>query len=159
MISALLCAAACGGLGFFAAGQVQARQKLLFWWQEAMERMTGAVQRELPLADILRAGDAGRGGPLAQAAALLQSRPTVSPEEWIAAVPREGLLRKEELCVLEACLLGLWAPHPTWQEKALASAAGQWREFLRQSRERQGRVRLFRQLGILGGAAMFILLC
>lgn len=159
MISALLCAAACAGAGFYAAERAQERMRLLSLWQEALERMAGAAGQELPLPEILRAGDAGRGGPLDQAAALLQFRPTVGPEEWIAALPKEKLLRKEERQALEECLLGLWAPHPVWQKRALDRAAGQWREFLRENGQRRGRPRLYRQLGVLGGAAMFILLC
>lgn len=133
--------------------------RLLSLWQEALERMDTAAGQELPLPDILRAGDAGRGGLLAQATALLRFRPTVGPEEWIAALPKEKLLRKEERQALEECLLGLWAPHPVWQKRALERAESQWREFLRENGQRRGRPRLYRQLGILGGAAMFILLC
>ncbi len=159
MIGALLCAAACAGAGFYAAERTQERMKLLSEWQAALERMAGAAGQELPLPDLLRAGDAGRGGPLAQAAALLQFRPTIGPEEWINALPKEKLLRKEERQALEECLPGLWAPHPVWQKRALDRAAGQWREFLRENGRQRGRPRLYRQLGILGGAAMFILLC
>ncbi|MCR4885442.1 MAG: stage III sporulation protein AB [Clostridiales bacterium] len=88
------------------------------------------------------------------------TEPAADGEEAIRALPWPAAFSPEEKAALTECLLGLFSPEKESQLRALQRAGEQWRRFSLATREsREKNAALYRKLGWLAGAAVFILLC
>ena len=160
-IGALLAAGGCALLGALCARRLDARERAMEFWENALARMASAVETGgAGLPEILRAGADGGENTLAQAARLLEEKPALSQGDWLSALVWEPLLTERETAALRDALSGLFAATVGPQKKALAQAQEKWRGFARAAREAADKNRrLYCSLGFLGGAALFILLC
>ena len=157
----LLAAGACAALGGWAARRLSLRVDTLNAWEGALSRMEGMAQHlAMGLPDMLRRASGGQIPCLDILADRIVSDPTRAPEELLRDLPWEPWLSGEERETARDCLLGLFAPTADQQLRAIRFAGEQWQHFRRISREQRERNgRLYRSLGWLGGAALFILMC
>ena len=157
---ALAAAVSCAALCALASRRLGARWRLARAWADAVERMAEAVRQGNPTGEVLRRG-AGKEVPLlGQAADALDARPAQAPGEWLAGLAWDALLLPEEKDALAACLSGLLTPDRDGQLCALARCSDRWAEVVRRCRgEWDQNGGLYRHLGWLSGAALFILMC
>lgn len=149
---------ACGALGVLSARRVSRRLDTAEQWDAALRRMESAAAQGRTLPDILRAGAESGAACLDVGAKLLEDTPALSPDAWLARLPWDGLLLPREQAILSACLSALFSPSRDEQTLFLRTAQSQWQEVVRACRQaQQTKARLYRQLGWLGGAALFIL--
>lgn len=154
----LVGAGCCMALGLQQAGRAEKRGDDMESWERAMLKMAGAIEaggRGLP--EILEASEI----PQLQAGAqLLRQQPALSPEQWAEHLPRDEWLKPAEWALLRQGLMGLFAPLPAQQLREMAYARKRFTPLSAQAREEAGRRgKLYRALGWLGGAAVFILIC
>lgn len=159
-ILALAAAFSCAALGTLASRRIGARWRLARAWMGALERMEAAARQGNPLGEVLRRG-AGKEVPLLrQAAEALEAGPARAPAEWLAGLGWDALLLPEEKDALTECLSGLLTPEREGQLRALGRCESQWAETVRRCRaEWDQNGGLYRRLGWLSGAALFILMC
>ena len=85
-IGALLAAGGCALLGALCARRLDARERAMEFWENALARMASAVETGgAGLPEILRAGADGGENTLAQAARLLEEKPALSQGDWLSA--------------------------------------------------------------------------
>lgn len=156
---AFLSLIACGALGMLSSRSVSRRMEAAAQWNAALGRMEAAAARGNSLMDILLAGADGEENGLAKSAAYLREHPAASREEWLSVFPWDSLLRPKETAILRTGLSALFSPSRDEQAQGLLEARNQWRKVLADcEKDGQSRCRLYRQLGWLGGAALFILM-
>lgn len=157
---AVLAGAACVGWGSGAARQLDGREKELRAWEEALSRLEGALAgggEELPF--LLRRGAGGQIFPLYALAEQLERDPARPAEALLSDFPADPLLTAEEKETLRACVRALFSPDLPAQARTVARCREDWAVFRRRAEEKKEKnARLYRNLGWLGGAAVFILL-
>ena len=159
--AACIGAAACILAGGGAARRLAEREKTLSAWEEKLIRMEGEARRGgAALPALLREGSAGEKDALRALADRLEAEPAADGEAAIRALPWPAAFSPEEKAALTECLRGLFSPEQESQLRALQRAGEQWRRFTLAAREnREKNAALYRKLGWLAGAAVFILLC
>lgn len=156
----LLAAAACVMLGMLAANRLQEREKLLARWQQAFKQMELAIAHHpLGLPGLLRKGAQAQLPCLDQGADMLEKEPALSPEAFLQRFPVQPLLTPPEETAIREGLRGIFSTDPESQLQSLLYAREQIAFFARISREAaEKNSRLYRSLGCLAGAALFILM-
>lgn len=155
---ALLGAGCCILLGGRQARQAGERAALLEQWNGALMRMACALEAGgHTLHQLLEAGDM----PFLQAGAqLLQDQPTLSPAQWLDRLPWDPHLTPAERAVLQDGLQGLFHPLPARQQQEMEYARKLFAPLVKRAREgAEKNMGLYRALGWLSGAAVFILIC
>lgn len=159
--AAIPAAAACILLGSRAAGKLKDRENLLTAWEASLQRMEGAVAfNGAALPKVL---EAGKDPPLPELDELLRrmaETPAAPVETLLHDLPWNPLLTDTEKNTLLGCFTALFSPSLSQQGQALAKARESWQEYVSSCKQiRQKNARLYLNLGWLGGAALFILLC
>ena len=86
--------------------------------------------------------------------------PAAPVETLLHDLPWNPLLTDTEKNTLLGCFTALFSPSLSQQGQALAKARESWQEYVSSCKQiRQKNARLYLNLGWLGGAALFILLC
>ena len=143
--------------GHLAARRVLSRLNAAKAWDEALRRMENAVERGGTVTEVLRSG---RTDFLDRAADALCRDPAQTLDGWLSSLPWEETLTAEEKETLAACLTGLFATSREEQRRTLAHGLKLWQDTLRTCREKKEACGgLYRRLGWLSGAALFILMC
>lgn len=159
--AALAVSGACVAAGQWASGYLRRREQALTDWADALGRMQAAAShRALTLGELLREGAGAGALTLPALLEQLEAAPAAEPEALMKRLPWHEALLPGEREALERCLTGLFSASLQEQAETLAWARERLegaRQACREKRERDGR--LYRSLGWLGGAAVFILLC
>lgn len=143
--------------GHWAARRVMLRLNAAQAWDDALRRMENAVETGATVTEALRSG---RTPFLDRAAEALRLSPAQTTDAWLAALPWEEMLTARERDVLSACLRGLFAASREEQRRALDHGLLLWQDTLRACRDKKEACGgLYRRLGWLSGAALFILMC
>ena len=159
LILSLTAAGACVLMGLSRAARLQAREKALEEWAEAMARMESAVTHfSPPIADILREG-AVCAPALGALDRLLAASPARPLDELWQETPRDETIKETEWAALGECLRGLQETTAARQREAIRRAREKWTPLVVSARKARERgVRMYCSLGWLGGAAVFILM-
>lgn len=157
----LAVAGACVALGGWAGRKLSLRVDTLTAWEGALSRLEGMAQHlSVALPAMLRRAGGGQIPCLDALADRISLAPAHPPEELLRDLPWEPWLTREEQDTARDCLQGLFAPTADQQLRAIRFAQEQWQRFRRLSLEqREKNGRLYRSLGWLGGAVLFILMC
>lgn len=159
-LPAALCAfAACTAAGMARAAGYREKENRLEMWERSLYRLKGAAETGgMTLPQILRSAD---GNPLlAAGAALLETEPGMEPEMWWTQLPSEEKLPPDIRALLREALLSLFDYPNRRQVQALDRAIGELPPLRRREKEKNEKgVALALRLGLLSGAAAFILLC
>ncbi len=159
LILSLTAAGACVLMGLCRAARLQAREKTLEEWGEAMARMESLVTHfSPPIPEILH-----EGGACAPTLHTLETQYALAPAQGLKqlwrALPREAPLKDEEWALLGDCVGGLGETTATRQKEALRRAREKWSPLMVSARKARERgVKMYCSLGWLGGAAVFILM-
>lgn len=156
---ALAPAAACVLAGQGGAMRLQKRVKLLECWDAALARLeSAAVDAGLGSADALGRCVQKDTPQLSQLLALMEAQPASSPESWLSSLSWEEPLSSREKEILAGFFLSFLSPFPEAQSRGMGYARQRWREALGDAQKaREANARLYRSLGWLSGAALFIL--
>ena len=158
-VFAFLCLIACGAIGTLSGSRVSRRLSAAARWDGILYRMEASAARGHPIAEILLSAAEKEDQALLQSARLLQKTPAISQEAWLAAFMWDDLLTPKERSILRGGLAALFSPSREEQTKGLREARRQWNTVLSACEKDGQRLgRLYRQLGWLGGAALFILM-
>ena len=161
LLMAMAAAGVCVYLGQRAGKRLSVREDTLDAWAGAFLRMEGAVLHlgdSLP--ELLRRGCGERLPALCVFADRIGETPGSSAEDMLRGFAWDACLTAEERETARECLAGLFATTRDQQARALQYAQAQWRRYLRSAREiRERNGKLYRTLGWLAGAALFILIC
>ena len=155
-----LCAfAACAVAGAARAARLRDREARLESWDAALRRMKAAAETgALPLPRILRS--AGGNATLLTGAEMLEKDPGMEPDAWLAALPKEEKLPPDIRALLREALLSLFDYPARRQAQGLEKCIAELAPLRRREKEKNEKgAALALRLGVLAGAALFILLC
>ena len=155
-----LCAfAACAVGGRALAAVCRERAALLEKWESSLYRLkNAAASGGLPLPRMLKS--AKDNTVLSAGADALEKTPGMPPEEWWAKLPLEQRLPPEARALLQDALLSLFDYPAQRQIQALERAISEFSALRRREKEKcVSGAALAKRLGLLLGAAVFILLC
>lgn len=155
-----LCAfAACAAAGVACAAKCREREKRLTRWEHALYRLKNAAETGgMTLPMMLKY--AGDDPVLAYGAELLEKEPGMAPETWLAMLPPEDGLPSDVRALLKETLLSLFDYPSVRQAQALDRGIAGYLPLRTREKERNEKTAaLALRLGLLAGAALFILLC
>ena len=159
-VPAALCALiGCAMGGRALAAQYRERARLAEKWERSLLRLLALAEAGgLPLPRLMAAVE--DDPVLAAGAKMLEEAPGMPPAQWWARLPVEKGLSPEARETLREALLALFAYPARQQTRALERAVEKMAALRAREKESNAvRAALAGRLGLLLGAAVFILLC
>lgn len=156
---ALMAAAACVLLGFDAARRLRVRVKLLEAWIRSLEWIDMKLTSEgIPLREVvLKEGEGEISQRLAAFSRALQGNPRLSAAQAWASSGKDQ--NAPEDAVLAQCFSALGTGFLEKRRTALGQAVSQLRAMHKEAEEKAERdCRLYKSMGLAGGAALLLLL-
>lgn len=155
-----LCAfAACVAAGMAFAAKYREKEKRLTLWERSLYRLKNAAETGgMTLPMMLRY--VGENRVLAFGAELMEQEPAMPPEKWLSALPPEDGLPPDIRVLLRETLRSLFDYPSLRQVQALDRGIGEYLPLRKREKEKNEKnAALAWRLGLLGGAALFIVLC
>lgn len=156
---ALFAFAACAAAGMACAAKYREKEKRLSLWEHSLYRLKSAAETggmSLPM--ILKY--AGDNPVLAFGAELLEKEPGMTAERWLAELPPQDRLPPDLRALLRELLLSLFDYPSQRQVQGLNRQITEFQPLRKREKEKNERnAALALRLGLLAGAAVFILLC
>ncbi len=159
LICAVLAAGACTLLGYDAAHRLKARTDLLGQWQRALEMMDLKLVHEgIPLREVaLLEGDGEVIRRLNAFSIALKDNPRFTAAQAWQASGKQGESAEDK--VLSACFAALGTGVLEKRRTAIAQATAQLKALQAEADEKTKRdTKLYRSLGLAGGAALLLIL-
>jgi stage III sporulation protein AB len=159
LICAVLAAGACALLGFDAAHRLKTRTELLGQWQRALEMMDLKLVHEgISLREVaLLEGEGETVQRLAAFSKALKDNPRFTAAQAWQASGKPGEAAEDK--VLSACFAALGTGVLEKRRAAIAQAIAQLKALQTEADEKAKRdTKLYRSLGLAGGAALLLIL-